>query len=648
MASAGDVVINFAAETAKFRAEVKAMRAELKSLRESIEGPIESLKNFGTAIKGAFIAAGIVTGIKAIVKATEESEAAISQLDAALKNASSTVRLTSTDFQAFAKTMQATTTFTDEAVEGVETILLSFRSLSGQTILNATSAVLDLSTRLGTDLTSSAKLVGRALEDPVKGMTALARSGVVFSKSQQDLIKQLATTGEKAKAQGIILEELEKRYGGASVAARDTLGGALKALENQFGDLLEGDRNSFKSATTSINALTKALTDPKIKEGFDNLISALAATVSFAAKAAIALSNLGTVIGKGFGPADADLKASEALAKELHQAEVDLKLGLVDNVELAKAYIETLKQRIELAKQNEAAEKRVADQVARSGTLGGHGPIKRTDIPEPDFDATMAKLKAQEDVLEIRQKAITASINSAGAFLDSLDRQLGDGEHRLSELDKLTREQQAKSRADFAKDQLDVSVSEFDRRLKLEQEFTDRVVDEQRKRVESETRLQQDMVQVRSQAVFDSIGILSFLVAGHNKAYKAVAAVHKAFTLLQIYRDTAAAATLALRTYPPPFGYAAAAAAIGFGAIQAAAVLSDRQPRAGGRSGAFDTSSIVVSSTQTGIATQPIGSQQKPQSMINVYGWSEAAIRELVKVMKREIADHDLTIIRQP
>lgn len=654
MAGAGTVEIDFAAETAKFTAELKKVRADLSSLGVQVGAISKSLSSFGTALKSAFVSAGVVAGIRAIVKATEESEAAITQLDAALKSASSAVRLSSADFQAFAKTMQTTTTFTDEAVTGVETVLLAFRSLSGQTILSATSAVLDLSTRLGTDLTSSAKLVGRALEDPEKGLTALSRAGVVFSKSQQELIKQLASTGQKAKAQSIILAELEKRYGGAAEAARNTLGGALKGLGNAVGDLFEGDKNSFSSATKSINGLTLALNDPKIKEGFDNLIAAVSKTLGFVTKLAIGLTSLGAGIGGLFTNPDDFLTASQALEKELRFRQSifqeRVKSGQIAQKDLddEQQFLETLKQRIVLAKQLEERQK----QAQVPGLGGGHGPLRGgADAADFDNDAVLGRLKAQEDVLELRAKAITASITSAGAFLDSLDRQLGDGESTLTKLDEEARKQQAKSREDFAKDQLDISVSEFDRRLKLEQEFTDRVNDEQRRRVENESRAQQQMLEIREQAVFNAIGILTFLIAGHDKASKAVTAVHKAQALLQLYHSTSVAAGKAIEIYgPTPIGFAAAAAAIAFGAIQAAAVLSDRPPgHGGGRSAAFDVSPNSSSgATQSAIASQPLGAQQKPQTTINVFGWSEAAIRDLVRRIKDEVGDHDLTLIRQP
>lgn len=576
MANAGTVEIDFAAETARFTSELKKVRADLKSLQTDVGQISKSLSSFGTALKTSVAGTAVIAGFRAIVKATEESEAATAQLESAVKSASVAVRLSVSDFQAFAKQMQATTTFTDEAVAGVETILLAFKSLSGQTILNATSAVLDLSTRLGTDLTSSAKLVGRALEDPTKGMSALARAGVVFSQSQQAIIKSLVATGQKAEAQALILKELERRYGGAAEAARNTLGGALAALGNQFGDLFEGDKDSFKKATSSINALTTALNDPKVKQGFDNLISAASQSLGVLARLGIALTQVGSGIGTFFAPVGSDKSAVEALQREL-QIREDILIrhrvsGFFQQQELdnEKAYIETLKQRIEIARQIEASTaRRVAAQKLEPVSV----TVSR--IGGEADDDTLAKLKTQQDILDLRQKALTASITSAGAFLDSLDKQLGDGEHRLTELNELARKQQREAQAQVAQDSLDVAVAEFDRKLRLEQELTSAKLEEERRRVVIERAAAEERKAIALDAAIKSVAVLGFIVGGHKNANKAIELANKAAAIKQIIIDTKTAVMKTLSYFGgTPWGYAAAAAVAAFGALQIKGVLS--------------------------------------------------------------------------
>jgi DNA-binding protein YbaB len=82
-------------------------------------------------------------------------------------------------------------------------------------------------------------MLGKALNDPVANLSAMSRAGIQFSEDQKEVIKSLAESGDMAQAQSIILEELEKQYGGSAEAAAKAGTGGLKQLANAFGDLQE-------------------------------------------------------------------------------------------------------------------------------------------------------------------------------------------------------------------------------------------------------------------------------------------------------------------------------------------------------------------------------------------------------------------------
>jgi hypothetical protein len=56
--------------------------------------------------------------------------------------------------------------------------------------------------------------LGKALNDPIKGVTALQRVGVSFTKGQKDQIKSLEESGHHMQAQKVILRELNKEFVG--------------------------------------------------------------------------------------------------------------------------------------------------------------------------------------------------------------------------------------------------------------------------------------------------------------------------------------------------------------------------------------------------------------------------------------------------
>jgi hypothetical protein len=105
----------------------------------------------------------------------------------------------------------------------------------------ATQIVVDMSTALGQDLKSSSIQVGKALNDPIKGVTALQRVGVSFTKQQKDQIKTLVDSGKTLDAQKLILRELGKEFGGAAEAAAtpmDKLRVKVGNLEETIGTKL--------------------------------------------------------------------------------------------------------------------------------------------------------------------------------------------------------------------------------------------------------------------------------------------------------------------------------------------------------------------------------------------------------------------------
>lgn len=106
---------------------------------------------------------------------------------------------------------------------------------AGNDIFNqSTKAVLDLSKQFG-GVEASAVQVGKALNDPVAGVTALTRVGIQFTDKQKDTIKALVETGDVLGAQKIILGEIAGQVGGQA-EAQATAADKLKVV---WGNLRE-------------------------------------------------------------------------------------------------------------------------------------------------------------------------------------------------------------------------------------------------------------------------------------------------------------------------------------------------------------------------------------------------------------------------
>ena len=120
-------------------------------------------------------------------------------------------------------------------------VMLTFGNVQGKTLEKANGLALDLSVAFGKDLQSSAVMVGKALNDPTKGLTALTRVGVSFTKEQQEQVKAMMEVGDLAGAQKIILGELTRQVKGSAEAQADGVGKAQVAwgnLQEAIGETL--------------------------------------------------------------------------------------------------------------------------------------------------------------------------------------------------------------------------------------------------------------------------------------------------------------------------------------------------------------------------------------------------------------------------
>lgn len=302
----------------------KAARESEKSLNR-IRKAAGGLGTAITAGLGVLAGAGLFRGI---VQNTTEAENALRQLEARLKSTGGVSGVTSEELQDFAQSMQSVTTFGDDAIIAMQSLLLSFTNIRGPQVYGATEAILNLATAMGTDLNSAALQVGKALNDPIKGISALGRAGVQFTDEQEKLIKSLVKTGDTAGAQTVILKELETQFGGSARAAANTFGGALTQLQNAFGDLLEVNGGGLNDATDAVQEFTAALSSPAIKEGAQTLSGALLTAISALSVKTFEFAGGIKVLAENFAAMRAGAAADDlvrlneqlALATELREA----------------------------------------------------------------------------------------------------------------------------------------------------------------------------------------------------------------------------------------------------------------------------------------------------------------------------------------
>ena len=215
---------------------------------KTIDGMHGTLNKLGGVVKGlamggAMVGAAAIVGLGSAlldsVNAAMEAQEVQAQLDSVLKSTGGAAGVTAEMVNKLASELQQTTRFEDDAVVAAESLLLTFTNIGKDVFPDTVAVMADMSTALGQDLSTSAMQLGKALNDPVAGISALQRVGVTFSEDQKEVIKKLVETGDVAGAQRVILAELNREFGGSAKAAGETFGGQLDILKNNLGEVKE-------------------------------------------------------------------------------------------------------------------------------------------------------------------------------------------------------------------------------------------------------------------------------------------------------------------------------------------------------------------------------------------------------------------------
>jgi hypothetical protein len=250
-------------------------------------------KGIGRAVGGLAVAlgfTGIVSGLKEAVRGAEEAKVANDRIDAIAKSMDlfgNNTKRTTDRIKEFADTQELLVGVEAEVIKATQAKLLTFKEVAssadrmGGAFDRATILAQDLAAAGFGEATANATQLGKALNDPTKGITALTRVGLTFTEEQKKVIKSLQDTGDMAGAQTIILEELERQVGGtaaATVTDSQKMALAFGAVSHEIGTALLPLLNEFTTWLTS-PAGQQTLDD--VVEGIKTIITEAAAMVAW-------------------------------------------------------------------------------------------------------------------------------------------------------------------------------------------------------------------------------------------------------------------------------------------------------------------------------------------------------------------------------
>jgi len=244
----------------------------------NLQGSVRSLgANF--AVAGAAIAAvGVV--IAKNVESLARIETINAQTAQTISSMGNAANITATEVEALAGRLEGLTAIEAESIQEGANLLLTFGNIKnelgeGNDIFSQTTAIMvDMGVALRKGPVDTATMLGKALNDPIQGMTALTRVGVSFTQQQKDQVEALQNSGDLMGAQKLILEELQRQYGGSGAAFAETFTGQLQLMGHELGTIGEEATMAVMPALQSMVEQLRELIPvigPQLKEAIESV-----------------------------------------------------------------------------------------------------------------------------------------------------------------------------------------------------------------------------------------------------------------------------------------------------------------------------------------------------------------------------------------
>lgn len=620
---ANDLLIKIGASAKQFQEEMDAV----KETTEDLKGQLESV---GKVAAAAFAATSAAIGFS--VHEFAEAEKSALKTNAILKATGGISGVTAEQVKKLADSFQQTTAFGDDLVRDGENILLTFTHIGAEVFPQATEAMLDLATKMGTDASSAAQQLGRALDDPIRGITLLQRQGIVFSEVQQKQIASMVQTNNIAGAQKIILDSLSNSIGGLAKESAAGVSGSFSKLKNSFSDIGEEIGARFaplikeaadklreffdyvKSSPRLLDALTNGL-----KAAF--VLSGAVAAITAIGLAALALGPAfvaaGTALSVLTGPLGVFLAIGAAIGvavdavrtlkneSENKQSAPQKTQNLVTDSKRSEDLAATEERKNEEQKKRQEAQLKLINQQTTEYNALKLG-IERDGIN----NSLLALQGYSSEYLSLSAELNANSLAMATEF-DSVKKQLM--EEKQAELLELIAEENEniKGSEAFLQEELQSMEDEYHlQKIDKQSALYKRLQNEARKHFQSEKQLQVQFISEQMakdaankkaryadeqkfgktmgalmsslrEAEQSDIGqFMKSAVAMQKSQNQTLKTIGKAAALTQIAIDTARGAMSAYNAFAfiplvgPALGLAAAAAVIAFGVEQAGAVTA--------------------------------------------------------------------------
>ena len=221
---------------------------------------------FGAIAKrGSILAAGLFSAIAGAgvflskaIKAFDELNLSLSKTAAILKATGKEAQITSKFVEEAAARIARRTLANLEDTRPAGALLLVSKGINAGNFEEMLGLAQDVAASGLMDLPRIAKLIARALEDPIANLDAFRRALVRLTPLEKAQVIHLQNIGKGAEASAISINKLKEKFGGVGESQNTGLAGSLDGLGQSWQELLEdmGEGLPYKAAVKSVQFLT--------------------------------------------------------------------------------------------------------------------------------------------------------------------------------------------------------------------------------------------------------------------------------------------------------------------------------------------------------------------------------------------------------
>lgn len=262
------------------------MSAIIKLLSKFDDSGIRKAKSSFSGLSKTVGALGIGLGLGSLVNYAKTATQGFEQATIASSKLASVMQSMGVEgatarVDAYAESLQNLTAVDADVIKGAQTKLATFAELnksinvSGGAFDRATKAAVDLAAAGFGSIEGNAVQLGKALNDPIKGLGALTRNGITFTAKEKEKIKTLVQSNKTLEAQDLVLKAIEKQVGGtaeAGVSVFDRLNRSMETVSDEIGRILLPYMVDFadflmKDVVPNVKSFLADLSNPKTEAG---------------------------------------------------------------------------------------------------------------------------------------------------------------------------------------------------------------------------------------------------------------------------------------------------------------------------------------------------------------------------------------------